>query len=359
MALRRTASLRASTLWRQVVLLLVAVCCARQAAAQAVAPPPQRGDAIRYARSLAAGTNFFTARGQRQKSPQPQARYDRSVVPADFGVVESVESAAPHAAEFATSTYTDDGMMLGPDSAAPVPPYSLSPPVLLDTALGHAAQFKSNAAYFLRGRPPLGGPVQPRYLGPGGPLQRSSWRNRPWSAGLFAGGVFADDPIPGEVNQDGGLIVGGRIGYDLDHYLGVESRFSFANPGVDYAVNAQRQGDNGRILAWDADVLYYPWGDARWRPFLLWGLGVATYDFHRANGAAVNQAALAMPFGVGIKHRWDERLAIRIDLLDHLTMGSGDLDAMHNITLTIGGEIRFGGVRLSYWPWEPGDDYFD
>ena len=30
---------------------------------------------------------------------------------------------------------------------------------------------------------------------------------------------------------------------------------------------------------WDLDLLYYPWGDTQWRPYLLIGLGTARVDF--------------------------------------------------------------------------------
>ena len=44
----------------------------------------------------------------------------------------------------------------------------------------------------------------------------------------------------------------------------------------------------------------------------------------------------------------------RFDVIDNLAFASGPLDTMNNISLTFSVEVRFGGVRRSYWPWNPG-----
>ena len=61
-----------------------------------------------------------------------------------------------------------------------------------------------------------------------------------------------------------------------------------------------------------------------------------------------------MPFGFGLKVRCiRDWLALRLEMLDNVAFGSAGLDTMHNITLTGGVEVRFGGPRKSYWPWNP------
>lgn len=199
---------------------------------------------------------------------------------------------------------------------------------------------------------PLAGPEQPRYSGPGRPLIRSSWRNHPWSFTPFFGALFVADPMGGQVGADPGPQFGARLGYDLDHYLGWEARLAFASPGIHYR-DALRPQDHMRMFMGDGVLLYYPWGDARWRPYGLFGAGGTTLDFTDLNGRGVNQTALSMPFGVGVKRRWADDAALRLELCDHWILESGDIDSMHNLSLNLGVEFRFGGRRRSYWPWSP------
>jgi hypothetical protein len=62
----------------------------------------------------------------------------------------------------------------------------------------------------------------------------------------------------------------------------------------------------------------------------------------------------SVPFGIGFKYRIDQRLAIRFDLQDNYAFAGGnDVDAMNNISIVGGMELRFGGRRKNYWPWDP------
>jgi hypothetical protein len=145
-----------------------------------------------------------------------------------------------------------------------------------------------------------------------------------------------------------------RLGWDFDYYMGAEMRVGQARPAIDYPVPSVRVRDNSRAVVWDWSFLYYPWGDAQWRPYALFGLGLAQFDYHDQNDRHFNQLLFGLPWGVGLKYRWDDRLAIRVELLDNVAFGApGGLVTMNNVSLTGGAEFRFGGPRKSYWPWNP------
>jgi hypothetical protein len=101
-------------------------------------------------------------------------------------------------------------------------------------------------------------------------------------------------------------------------------------------------------------VLYYPWGDTRLRPYLSAGIGTAHFDFVDQNRQAFQPGLIGLPVGGGIKFRARPWCVVRLDVQDNIAFGRGAVDTMHNVALTIGVDYRFGGNRLSYWPWEPG-----
>lgn len=192
-----------------------------------------------------------------------------------------------------------------------------------------------------------------RYRGPGEPLLRSSWQNRPLSASWFMGAIWGDELIDRRVRQGEGFIGGYQLGWDFDEYFGAETRFVFGSMEIHNEYGAQGRRGND-ILVWDVDLLYYPWGDARWRPYLLFGLGIFQVDFDDDLNERVMRNVLSLPLGVGLKYRWNQRIALRLEVLDNMALGGGSqLDDMHNVSLTGGMELRFGGRRPSYWPWNP------
>ncbi len=337
---------RASMVWARAIFgggLLAAMLIPQPVWAEQISSPARQLPAIDT--SLAAGTRFFTSsarddarfarspgRPETSQAYRPVSQQEKlSVAPANNAPPEFVPSAIDEA---------DWGASVQPASACP-------------HCQGHVHGHGGiSLPPWLRGNPPFF--EGERYLGWGRPLITSSWRNRPGSASAFVGGIFAEGLIPGQVDQGSGVFLGARIGWDLDHYLGTEARFGLGYPEIKYAPTAGLPGDTGRIMLGDLSLLYYPWGDARWRPYLLWGLGVAVFDFTDHLGRPTNQAAFGMPIGIGVKYRWDERIALRAELLDNIAFGSGGgLETMNNFSLTMGAEYRFGGKRPSYWPWHP------
>lgn len=186
-----------------------------------------------------------------------------------------------------------------------------------------------------------------RHIGRGQPLSGTSWLNRPVHADWFIGAMVPDSLIAGRVNQEGGIIGGYRFGRDFDHYWGWEFRFAFSYPELTSPGGTGLSG-NSRDLFYDFNTLYYPWGDSRWRPYFTWGLGVAKFDFTDELGARNFETLFSMPFGFGVKWQCRHWLTLRFDALDNLSFAGGGLDTMHNLSFTLGVEVRFGGRRPRY-----------
>lgn len=196
-----------------------------------------------------------------------------------------------------------------------------------------------------------------RHTGWGDPLTGTSWLNRPWYVGVFVGGMLADDFVGGAVEADSAPIVGMRIGHDFDHYWGWEVRYAysrvetFTGAGVPIA-------EPGRTYYVDVALLHYPWGDSRWRPYLLAGVGFLNARYENNVNQAIDDTALTIPLGVGLKLYNSPWFTIRFDAVDNLSFAGGHLDQMHNFSLMLGCEWRFGGTRPSYFPWHGNSLYW-
>ena len=183
-----------------------------------------------------------------------------------------------------------------------------------------------------------------RHQGRGDPLVRTSWINRPIHVDLLSGGLFTGELVTGSANATNGIIVGTRIGWDLSHYLGGELRLAQANVGL------QGRYDTGDIRFYDVSVLYYPWGDSRFRPFTTFGLGISQYTFTDPLALPAKDTLLNVPFGLGFKYLARPNLALRMELLDNLGFGSSWMRTQNNLSLTGGFELKMGGSRRNYFP---------
>lgn len=188
-----------------------------------------------------------------------------------------------------------------------------------------------------------------RSIGWGEPLVGTSWRNRPWYVGAFVGGIFHGDLISGHVQQNNSALAGIRLGHDFDHYWGVEGRFAYSNPHITLT-DGTPLGVSRNYLA-DVELLYYPWGDSRWRPYFMIGLGQATFRFTDDQNRLVHESLLSMPLGGGFKYYHSPWMTIRFDLTENIGFGSHTLDNQANFSLMAAVEYRFGGRRPSYFPW--------
>ena len=183
-----------------------------------------------------------------------------------------------------------------------------------------------------------------RHQGRGDPLVRTSWINRPIHVDLLSGGLFTGELVTGSSNATNGILVGTRIGWDLSHYLGGELRLAQANVGL------QGRYDTGDIRFYDVSVLYYPWGDSRFRPFTTFGLGISQYTFTDPLALPAKDTLLNVPFGLGFKYLARPNLALRMEFLDNLGFGSAWMRTQNNLSLTGGFELKMGGSRRNYFP---------
>lgn len=189
-----------------------------------------------------------------------------------------------------------------------------------------------------------------RNVGRGVPLHGTSWLNRPYHVDWFLGPLLGDDLITNRVSQDNVLFGGLRLGWDFDYYWGIEWRFGWADPHASYADPIVEPVDVSYVVS-DVNIIYYPWGDSKVRPYLLWGLGVTQLDFLDDEDFNRHATLATMPFGLGVQFRQTPWLAWRLEFLDNLAFGADQVSTMNNVSFSAGMEWRLGARPNSYWPW--------
>jgi hypothetical protein len=193
-----------------------------------------------------------------------------------------------------------------------------------------------------------------RHRGEGEPLVNASWLNRPYFAGFFLGGLEGDTLIAGEIDQSIGFFYGFRLGWDYDLYWGLETRLGFSELGLDFVNDPTIVGLSTDIVIWDTSLVYYPWGDSRWRPFASLGIGLVDFDYLDEDALRRSDAVVGIPLGFGLKYRHSDWITMRFEFMDNIALGErADYETMNNLSLTGGLEFRFGGSRISYFPWNP------
>lgn len=185
------------------------------------------------------------------------------------------------------------------------------------------------------------------------PLEGESWRYRPYSLSGFVGGAFGDDLQDHHLEQQAAASLGGRIGWDMGRYVGGELRGWYSNPATKFRPATTDQLE-AHLFGFDVDVLYYPWGETRLRPYLMAGLGFVDVTYHTQPTSKADDMMLSIPFGLGLKYRLDNRFVLRGEFIDNYSFQGSVTDEMHNLAVTMGIEVRFGGGdRRSYYPWNP------
>ena len=187
-----------------------------------------------------------------------------------------------------------------------------------------------------------------RHVGKGLPLERSSWLNRPLHVDWFAGPLITDSPAPGRVGQSNEILAGLRLGWDFDYFWGVEWRSGWSDPDLTTPDNSEL---SGHYFVSDINLIYYPWGDSRVRPYALVGLGLAEVGSVREDGTGQEEILVGMPLGGGVRFAQTRYLAWRLEILDNIAWGDNGLATMHNFSFTLGMELRLGARPNSYWPW--------
>jgi hypothetical protein len=212
--------------------------------------------------------------------------------------------------------------------------------------LRHFSGWNEHGEYFSHNNPD----DPARHVGRGEPLYGTSWLNRPYYTGVLLGGVIAAGPLhPWAEHENSGLLSIYQ-GYDFDHFWGGEMRFAFGRFGL---ANTGPESENDVFFV-DAHLSYYPWGDSRWRPYLSGGVGFMGNDFIDSRGLEFNELLFTVPLSAGFKYQMQPHYALRLDLTQNISFGSGGLETMDNISLSAGIEWHYGGPRASYFPWNAG-----
>jgi hypothetical protein len=191
-----------------------------------------------------------------------------------------------------------------------------------------------------------------RHVGRGKPFVGTSWRNRPYYLGGELGGLWFTRSIDENITRDADAFGGVFAGWDWDHYWGSELRLDWSTPELKNteARDAQRTDS---LFTWSYSYLYYPWGDAKIRPYWRCGIGNTHFDYPLDDGERFDDWALSFPIGFGVKYPVRRWLAARAEFNDHFTVDNSRLETMHNLTFTLGFEWHLGAHPPSYWPWNP------
>lgn len=189
--------------------------------------------------------------------------------------------------------------------------------------------------------------------GIGGPLESDGWRSRQFSISGFSGFSAGGALIPGHVHQEPSYYGGINVAWDYDHFWGFEKRLGFGALNLTDANHDPIRGTNLSITG-EYRLMYYPLGDARWRPFVTSGLGWSDFYFDDDHGDKHLDTVGMVPYGLGVKYLHNENIALRIDVVDELTIGAGSLSTFHYVAMTAGLEVRYGR-RLLKMPWHHDD----
>lgn len=185
--------------------------------------------------------------------------------------------------------------------------------------------------------------------GIGIPLQSGGWRAQPFSISGFAGATNGGPLVRHHVLERPSFYGGANFAWDYDHYWGIEKRLGF---GALNLTNAQHQLlQTGLSVTGEYRLMWYPLGDTRWRPFLTAGIGWSDFYFQDDFNHHHLDTLFLFPFGGGVKYLLNDRLAVRIDMIDELTFAGGAVDTFHYVALVAGLEFRYGKKLLNWHQW--------
>jgi hypothetical protein len=203
--------------------------------------------------------------------------------------------------------------------------------------------------------------------GVGMPLVGKSWLDHPYYFGGFVGSMSGSDLVAGMIKQKSGGHGGMLFGYNFNDYWGLESRLHFSAIDIydtDYA--KQLLMDTGytsiasrtnELTIFDVAVQHYPLGNAKWRPYVKYGLGIGHETYVNTFGNKIAADVVTMPLGAGLRYWWNEQIAIQADLIDNVVFASGGTKTQNNVAFTVGLTYSFGTSKkkhpVYYWPATP------
>jgi hypothetical protein len=168
----------------------------------------------------------------------------------------------------------------------------------------------------------------------------------------FSGLLETSEPVHDQIKKGEGSLSGIRLGWDFAPRLGAETRLGFARQALrDLAQSGSLGHEN--FIFWDADLLVYPFGDRPWRPYLLAGLGLADVRYIDNRSVFWHQTLLAAPVGTGLQYRFNNRAAVRVDVVDNMLLrssaGGGGRHLQHDLSISFGFEARFALPHKPYF----------
>ena len=227
------------------------------------------------------------------------------------------------------------------------------PAVVPEETIGGPTTVWTRASRWVpQGLLPYVGPRTPddqKDRGIGLPLDGRGWRGQPFSIGTFAGVTDGGALVPGHVNQQPSFYGGLNLGWDYDHYFGIEKRLGFGALNLTNGSHELIPG-TGATVTGEYRLMWYPLGDARCAPVSDGRSRLERFLFQRRSGAWHLDTVGMIPFGLGLKYLCNERIAVRMDLIDEMTFGDGTLSNFHYVALAVGLELRYGH-RLLNMPW--------
>ncbi|MCL2348420.1 MAG: porin family protein [Planctomycetaceae bacterium] len=192
--------------------------------------------------------------------------------------------------------------------------------------------------------------------GIGHPLEDQSWLDRPYYFGIFGGWNSGSELVGGQIDQGSGSNGGGALGWNLNHYWGLEGRLYGASLNLeDISGNIPKAPDRSkRLTALDVSVHYYPFGEARWRPYFKLGIATMQENFTDNSGVGQKINTWGAPFGLGLKYWWSDRVSVYADVVNNVVFGKGMTKTHSDWALNFGVNFSFGtNARYSptvYWP---------
>jgi hypothetical protein len=127
------------------------------------------------------------------------------------------------------------------------------------------------------------------------------WRDRPFSGGYSFGAIAGDPFHSGHADDAVGLAISKRYGWDFADHWGLETRLTDAwlNDSTRFNPNFTQ---TERVLFWDTNLLYYPWADTRFRPYITFGAGLADFNVTNDQNHHTSRVLADVPFGFGVKY---------------------------------------------------------